>query len=414
MSDLRFRADEGDDVTPPHVPDETQDDGWGDEQPTRRNSELTHTPSDTMPSENRGRSIEPSEDGWGDEQPTRRSSELTHAPLDPVPSEDRDRPIDRSEDGWGDQLPLGRPPDAIGGGSPRSDRGLAELDAVRADTNAAEEVELAPVDDSRRSVAETIDGNDDPVPQSTNDVDAARQAVEGALLEAERSAQPITPELEFTDIDQNHEGHNAVFRLELANGEVGWFKPMAGEDAIDGWRQGIPDESGWKREVAAFQLDDALGLGVVPETTGGTYDGLGVGSIQRDVPRRSMGWHEYSDADIDRMAIFDYISGNSDRHSDNYRTDVDGGPKATDNGFCFPESSIDGIKSDFVVARLNQPLDDALLTQLRATDDFHVSQILETSGVGKLAAEGVLERLREIRSNGMITGRCWTGRIVRA
>ena len=219
-------------------------------------------------------------------------------------------------------------------------------DTMSRDANAAQQREFPRVDDARRAVAEAIDGADDPVAQSTNDVDAAREAVDGALREAKESAQPATSELEFTDIEQNDEGHNAVFRLELADGEVGWFKPVAGEESIDGWRYGIPDESGWKREVAAFQLDDVLGLGVVPETKGGTYDGLGAGSVQRDVPLGSKGLNAYSDADIDRLAVFDYITGNSDRHSDNYRTDVDGRPKATDNGFCFPESSIDGIRSD--------------------------------------------------------------------
>ena len=172
---------------------------------------------------------------------------------------------------------------------------------------------------------------------------------------------------------------NAAFINELVNGQKIVFKPerMGPKPSDSGMgRAGFYDESvsDSVREKAAYELDRVLGIGLVPPTIireDTVPGGLLLGVSQRHLEnagykggdhktrgsamhfvRGSKPWYGHdlylqamSDfaglphnikRDLQRMAVFDYISGNGDRHQNNLMVDPKGNLVAIDHGLCFP------------------------------------------------------------------------------
>lgn len=210
------------------------------------------------------------------------------------------------------------------------------------------------------------------------------------------------------------EGVNATHLVSFDDGTSGVYKPVVGEN--HSMRQGIPGNLAG-REVAAYEVDQLLGLDVVPHTT--MIDGPdGEGSVQRFVPSTEGKYYttEYSDSDREKMAVLDYVIGNSDRHPHNYRTNEDGGVVAIDHGYSFPESPDPrmGIRSEFAyAAAIGQiSLSPELLAKINAVDPADLRATLEANGISEPAITGTLARLDEIKENGAITGQQWPGRFV--
>lgn len=209
----------------------------------------------------------------------------------------------------------------------------------------------------------------------------------------------------------NHK--NAAYRAQLDDGTSGVYKPLSEEDP--NLRQGIPPYSGGYREVAASQLDEQLGFGLVPPTsmTDG-HDGHGPGSMQQFVDHDDPLPHDsYAKPQQEQMAVLDYVMGNTDRHPRNYGTGMDGSPVAFDNGSSFPESPDPkfGIRSSFVTSHLGEALSPDVIERVRALDPDQVGGMLRQSGLSDVAVDGALARLREIQEHGMITGEAWPGLI---
>lgn len=142
-------------------------------------------------------------------------------------------------------------------------------------------------------------------------------------------------------------GINGSFVLELSNGAKAVWKPSAAEhmkqmrDCIEGDHQA-------RREAAAFLVDGWLGhLARVPPTLYREVEGEAgalmafvegkpAASERREAnspPRRSDG-PEYED--YRRIAIFDHVIGNLDRHSGNWLVKNDGALVPIDHGIAFP------------------------------------------------------------------------------
>jgi hypothetical protein len=225
-------------------------------------------------------------------------------------------------------------------------------------------------------------------------------------------------------------GHvNTAYHIHFEDGSRGVYKPRVGESAEV--RENIPADGLAGREVAAYRVDYIMGFGRVPVTT--LWDGPdGEGSIQRFVESaRIKPASYYSQLTVDQMAVLDYVIGSSDRHGGNYLSGADGQLAAIDNGYAFPESKdsfsfrgpatstsdsiiIRGIRSDFVAGKLNCPLDDHVVAQVRAVDPDRIRHALHSLGMSSPAIAGTLERLREVQIRGMITGESWPGRITEA
>lgn len=247
-------------------------------------------------------------------------------------------------------------------------------------------------------------------------IEQARAAVDDAISEGERSAGPPVKVLEISGLDQVEGDHvDTVLRIQTPEGTREFFKPVEGQ--AHGIRDAVPENSGWKREIAASQLNEILELDVVPTTVGMRLESTDeplTGSLQAEVPHEARTLDSYAANDIDRMAVLDYVIATSDRHTENYRTSENGRPLAIDNSFSFPESSADPIRSDFVVQRLGQPLDTGVLEDIRSADDVHIDRVLAACGISPEARNGVLSRLHEVQEAGAITGDAWEGKIVTA
>jgi hypothetical protein len=108
-------------------------------------------------------------------------------------------------------------------------------------------------------------------------------------------------------------GVNRSYILEFENGTRGIFKNRDGEH-ISTWRY-IPPHTLYKREVAAYELDQMLGWNLVPATAMITHKNE-VGSVQawQEDATASRPIKYYSDEDIWKAGLLDLLICNSDRH----------------------------------------------------------------------------------------------------
>jgi len=114
------------------------------------------------------------------------------------------------------------------------------------------------------------------------------------------------------------------------------YKPGRGERQL--WD--FPDCI-YRREVAAYQLSELLGWGVVPETVERDDAPFGPGSLQRFVPA-DFEEHHFTLVEEPRhreqlqtICAFDVVANNADRKSGHCLLGEDGRIWAIDNGLCF-------------------------------------------------------------------------------
>ncbi len=196
---------------------------------------------------------------------------------------------------------------------------------------------------------------------------------------------------------------NDVERVRLASGEEVVFKPKAGE--IDDAREGVPDDTFYKREAAASLVADILGFGdLVPQTTIRKVDGR-IGSAQQYVPDaipaeetddpRGYGSPQASA----RAAVFDYIIGQMDRHSGNWLVTPDWKIVLIDNGFSFPTEYDweDYDNREFLdhAAKNNLPMPDVHSLRGKWTQLFRV---MRECGLEPEAIELVRQRYNAVAS----------------
>jgi len=136
------------------------------------------------------------------------------------------------------------------------------------------------------------------------------------------------------------DGANRSSIVTLENGEKGVWKPASGE--YPDLRPSIAGGTYYRREGAAYAVAKILGLDdLVPPTTVREIGG-NVGSIQEFIPRAKNARHfdaaqKYDGReDCTRAAAFDYVTGNTDRHDNNWMVGEDGKLILIDNGLTFP------------------------------------------------------------------------------
>lgn len=202
-----------------------------------------------------------------------------------------------------------------------------------------------------------------PEPQSTPRTPEELTSIESAL-----SAEKIVN----GDLCPDASSANEVWFVKLEGGQQGVFKPT--EKEFVGGRQDIPDNTLATREVAFYEIAKIVGLDdLVPVTVIHTAHNSGqVGSMQEfctdaQVARAIRGAAAFDGKkDAARAIVFDFIMGNTDRHSKNWMIDSSGKLRLIDNGYCLPEKH--GFQTlAFMGKRQNQlafqyqnlPLDEA-------------------------------------------------------
>ena len=138
-------------------------------------------------------------------------------------------------------------------------------------------------------------------------------------------------------------GCNVTEKIHIDGDGDGVYKPASGEKAS--LRRSITDGTMYKRERAAYIVDQELGFDLVPETV--IKEGRsGIGSVQAWVNKAKVGaeadyswWGEKMPMlEKEKMNIFDYLTANLDRHAGNWMVNAEGRLFAIDNGLCFADN----------------------------------------------------------------------------
>ncbi len=205
------------------------------------------------------------------------------------------------------------------------------------------------------------------------------------------SSDNITDALTHGDIDivgRMPDSSNATFLVTIAHGDVNMqaiYKPLRGERPLWDFEPGLH-----RREVAAFLLSEALGLGLVPITI--LRDGpFGEGSVQffveSDTREHYFSMFEERPELHDRLrefAIFDFVANNTDRKSGHCLLGLDGTVWGIDHGVCF--------SADFKLRTViwefgGEPIPQYLLTAIApmaTTVPLHIAALLSDDEVHAL------------------------------
>jgi uncharacterized repeat protein (TIGR03843 family) len=205
------------------------------------------------------------------------------------------------------------------------------------------------------------------------------------------SSDKITDALTHGDIDivgRMPDSSNATFLVTIAHGDVNMqaiYKPLRGERPLWDFAPGLH-----RREVAAFLLSEALGLGLVPITI--LRDGpFGEGSVQffveSDTREHYFSLFEERPELHDRLrefAIFDFVANNTDRKSGHCLLGLDGNVWGIDHGVCF--------SADFKLRTViwefgGEPIPQYLLTAIApmaTTVPLHIAALLSDDEVHAL------------------------------
>ncbi|WP_405484676.1 hypothetical protein [Nocardia sp. NBC_00511] len=208
-----------------------------------------------------------------------------------------------------------------------------------------------------------------------------------------------------------------VYRAESTDGARARaiVKPFTGEIRTRRAIFRTPGAQG-AREVGMYRLSNMLGWDRVPPAAlVEDAAGLGPSAVMKWVRSHdSLEVSKYDVADQHRMAVLDYIGGNSDRNPSNFRTVFEHGrprPVAIDHSLTFPEyrDAEFGISSEFIGTHMatNAPLHADVLRDVRALHPDALRSGLRDLGMSADATEGAVARLREIQTNGRITGEAW-------
>ena len=131
-------------------------------------------------------------------------------------------------------------------------------------------------------------------------------------------------------------GSNATLLATVDDDLRAVYKPRRGERPLWDFPPGLD-----KREVAAYELSEALGWGIVPETVLRDDLPFGVGSLQRFVPFDTEAHYFtlYEDpahhSALQTIACFDLLCNQTDRKSGHCLLGEDGRIWAVDNGLAF-------------------------------------------------------------------------------
>lgn len=183
--------------------------------------------------------------------------------------------------------------------------------------------------------------------------------------------------------------------MTLRGGQRAVLKPQAGERP--GLRNSIAVGTYWRREVAAYRIDQTLEFFLVPTTIAREAEGM-FGSFQAFVDGDDgLGVDAYASSDRQMMAAFDYLIGNTDRNASNWLTQHDGRPAAIDNGLAFPTAMTDALSSPWVVPMLGQPFEESVARRIRVAAADACVETLQECEIEGPAVDLFRARLAELQ-----------------
>ncbi len=166
---------------------------------------------------------------------------------------------------------------------------------------------------------------------------------------------------------------NGTYLVEVHRGDdhaPAVYKPERGERPLWDFPGGL-----WRREVAAFELSEAMGLGLVPPTAARAEAPMGPGSLQAFIPAR-FSEHYFTFRDIEThlgalrgLCAFDLVANSADRKGGHCLIDERDRIWAIDNGLSFHvEFKVRTVIWDFAGEALPGEVADSLLRALGSLD----------------------------------------------
>ncbi len=170
------------------------------------------------------------------------------------------------------------------------------------------------------------------------------------------------------------------------------YKPERGERPLWDFPGGL-----WRREVAAWELSDLMGLGLVPPTVARTEGPLGPGSLQVFVPAH-FAEHYFTLRDdpaliapLRALCAFDIVANSTDRKAGHCLVDDDRRLWAIDNGLTFhAEFKVRTVIWDFA----GDPLPDDVRAALAGLDRTAVDRL--TTLLDDHELDALLERAQDL------------------
>lgn len=166
--------------------------------------------------------------------------------------------------------------------------------------------------------------------------------------------------------------------------------------------------TGPEREILSFALDCVLGFDLVPPTLGREVHRIGFGSVQAwvDAPTawqwKSKGYDYREDKKnpwLHRLAAFDFIRGEIDRHANNWLMDADRRVYAIDNGYAFVKGDDrTWMRSSAGRHLVGETIHPTVIAEIRGIDEDKVARALDGWNFKNGEGDGVLARIRQLKT----------------
>jgi len=165
--------------------------------------------------------------------------------------------------------------------------------------------------------------------------------------------------------------------------------------------------TGPEREVISYEIDRVLGFDLVPPTVGREIEKVGFGSLQAWV-RQPTAWqwiergYDYREDVrnpwLHRLAAFDFIRGEIDRHANNWIMDAHHRVYAIDNGYSIPDGdNRKWFRSSAGKALCGTTVHPSVALEIAAIDENRIKALFEHHRFNKGECEGVLKRIKELK-----------------
>lgn len=233
---------------------------------------------------------------------------------------------------------------------------------------------------------------------------------------AEKSIKVLQKGHPIKLVRHDEESLNKTFIVDLkapdGSTEKAIFKPRDGEVSVRG---NVKAGTYWKREGAAWNVAKTLGVDDLVPPTVSRAEGRLVGSLQRiEAHEADAVWGFAGDkegkvrkSDVERVRLFDYVMGNSDRHGGNllYAERADGSmrPIMIDNGLSLPAGVPSRFTQPATLCRrediYGKRIQKSTIEHIQKIDERELARKLLDSDIEPQAVSHAVARLRQLRLN---------------
>jgi uncharacterized repeat protein (TIGR03843 family) len=193
---------------------------------------------------------------------------------------------------------------------------------------------------------------------------------------------------------------NGTYLVQLERGEMhapAIYKPGRGERPLWDFPEAL-----WKREVAAYELSEQLGFGLVPTTVARHAAPMGPGSVQAFVPAQfaehyfTIREREELAGPLRRLCAFDLVANSADRKGGHCLIDLAGRIWAIDNGLTFhDEFKVRTVLWDFAGEPIPADVAEAVARLLDAGPGDALCALLSPAEL-----DAMLDRARAVLAGG--------------